>query len=173
MLRTKLQDLIFQFQTWHQDEQGASLVELLVAISISVLVIGVITTSLVQFLLVTDWGKDQLLISNDLQVAATWLGRDALEAASFSPGSGNVYGTLNWDNLDHQYRYSYDSSQNTLVREHLQSGVVQSTQNVARHIAAQGDVTFNLNGHLLTVTITSTSGGESESITLHLALRSH
>jgi len=173
MSKGKLQDFNSHIHSWNQDEQGASLVELLVAISISVLVIGVITTSLVQFLLVTDWGKDQLLISNDLQVAATWLGRDALEAANFSPGSGNVYGTLDWNNLDHQYRYSYDSSQNTLVREHLQSGVVQSTHSVARHITSQGDVAFNLNGHLLTVTITSTSGGESETITLKLALRAH
>lgn len=154
------------------DEKGASLVELLVAISISVMVIGVITTSLVQFLMITDWGRDHLLMSNDLQVASTWLRRDAPEAASFSPGSGNVYGTLSWADNSHQYRYSYNPSQNTLVREHLQGGTVQSTQNIARHIASQGDITFNVSDHLLTVTLTSTHGGESETITLELALRS-
>ena len=75
-------------------ENGTSLVETLVAAAISVIIFGVITTIMVQFLLVTRWGNSQLEISNDIQVVSIWLGRDALEASSFTPGSGNVYGTL-------------------------------------------------------------------------------
>lgn len=153
-------------------ERGTTLVELLVAMSISVLVFGIISTSLVQFFLVTRWGNDQLLITNDLQVASLWLGRDALESASFTPGTGTVYGTLNWDDSTNQYRYSYDSGNGTLVREHLVDSILLSTLQVARHITNQGDVVFSTSGQLLTVSITSTSGDESESVDLSLAMRS-
>jgi hypothetical protein len=152
-------------------EKGATLVEMLVAMSISVLVFGVITTALVQFLLVTRWGNSQLQISSDFQVASLWLGRDTLEAASWTPGSGTVYGTLNWDDSSEQFRYSYSLTDQSLVREHIVNSVVQSTITVARHIANQGDVVFSLNGQLLSVSITSTSGVESETINLQLAMR--
>ena len=154
-----------------KNEKGASLVEMLVAMAISVLVFGVITTALVQFMLVTRWGNSQLQISSDIQIASLWLGRDALEASSFTPGAGTEYGTLNWADSTHQFRYSYDLVDKTLVREHLVSGIVQTTITVSRHIAAQSDVVFSLSGKLLTVSIASTSGDEVESVDINFALR--
>lgn len=153
-------------------ERGTTMVELLVAMSISVLVFGIISTALVQFFLVTRWGNDQLIITNDLQVASLWLGRDALESANFTPGAGVIYGTLNWADSTHQYRYSYNLSDGALVREHFENSILQSTLQVARHITNQGDVVFNSSGQLLTVSITSTSGDESETVDLSLAMRS-
>lgn len=160
------------WKTIYQDETGASLVEMLVAVSISLMIIGVITTSLIQFLLVTGWGNDQLLVTNDLQIPGIWLGRDAVESSTFTPGSGTEYGTLSWEDSSQQFRYSYNPTEGALVREYLQSEVVQSTITVARHIAAQGDVVFSVNDHLLTVSITSTSGNVQETITLEYAMRS-
>jgi len=156
-----------------RSESGATLVELLVAMSISVLVFGIISTSLVQFFLVTRWGNDQLIITNDLQVASLWLGRDALESANFTPGAGVVYGTLNWADSTHQYRYSFNIADDTLIREHFENSILQSTLQVARHITNQGNVVFSTSGQLLTVSITSTSGDESETVNLNLAMRSH
>ncbi|MFN2281627.1 MAG: type II secretion system protein J [Anaerolineales bacterium] len=152
-------------------ERGASLVELLVAIAISVLVFSVLSTALVQFILTTRWGNHQLQVTNDIQVASLWLGRDAPEAASFTPGAGLIYGTLEWADSSHEYRYSYDSVNGALVREHFDGGVLQSTTTVARHIQNQGDVAFSIMGQLLSVSITSTSGGEVESADLDFALR--
>jgi len=154
-------------------ERGTTMVELLVAMSISVLVFGIISTAMVQFFLVTRWGNDQLIITNDLQVASLWLGRDALESANFVPGAGAVYGTLNWADSTNQYRYSYDASDGSLVREHFENSILQSTLQVARHITNQGDVVFSTSSQLLTVSITSTSGDESETVDLSLAMRSH
>ena len=154
-----------------RNEGGATLVEMLVAMAISVLVFGVITTALVQFMLITRWGNNQLQISNDFQVASLWLGRDALESSSFTPGTGVIYGTLKWADDSQQFRYSYDPASKSLKREHLVSGIVQTTLTVARHIEAQTDVTFGLTSKLLTVSITSSSGNEVESTTLKLALR--
>lgn len=155
-----------------QDEFGASLVELLVAIAISVMVFSILSTALVQFVLATRWGNNQLQVTSDIQVASLWLGRDALEAASFTPGAGSEYGTLSWADSSQQYRYLYDSASTSLVREHYDSGALQSTITVARGIQNQGDVTFNISGELLTVSITATAGGESETANLDFALRS-
>jgi len=152
-------------------ERGASLVELLVAIAISLLVFSVLSSALVQFLLTTRWGNNQLQATNDIQVTSLWLGRDAPEAASFTPGAGNVYGTLAWADSSQEYLYSYDSLNGALVREHYDTGVLQSTTTVARHIQDQGDVSFSTSGHLLSVSITSTSGDEIESALLNFALR--
>ena len=154
-----------------QGEKGTSLVELLVAMGISVLVFSILSTALVQFVLTTRWGNNLLQVTNDIQVTSLWLGRDALEAASFSPGSGSVYGTLNWADSSNQHRYSYDSADGALVREHLENSIVQSTLKVARHIENQADVTFNITGELLTISITSTSGAESKSANFDFAFR--
>jgi hypothetical protein len=99
------------------------------------------------------------------------LGRDAPEAASFTPGSGSVYGTLNWADSSTQYRYSYDSIDSSLIREHLENSIVQTSRTIARHIENQSDVIFNNSGDLLTVTITATSGAESKSTILNFAFR--
>ena len=154
-----------------QDQSGASLVELLVAIAITLLVFGILTTALVQFILTTRWGNNQLQATGDIQVASLWLGRDALEAASFMPGTGVEYGTLAWADGSQQYRYLYDSGNTALVREHYDSSVLQSTIIIARDIQNQADVTFSLTGKLLTVTITSTAGGEAVTANLDFALR--
>jgi Tfp pilus assembly protein FimT len=154
-----------------QDEQGATLVELLVAISISVLVFSILSTALVQFILVTRWGNSQLQVTSDIQVASLWLGRAALEAASFTPGAGTEYGTLAWADTSHEYRYLYDVADAALIREHYVSGVLQNTTTVARRIQNQADITFSITGDLLSVTITATSGDESETANLDFALR--
>lgn len=160
-----------------REERGASLVEMLVAVAISVMVIGIITTSVVQFMLVNRWGNDQLLVSSDLQVASLWLGRDGPEARAFTPDTvdPNEYGTFSWVDqnlIQHQHRYYYDPGKGDLVREYLRGGVPQSTLSVARRIAAAGDITFAVSGDLVTVTITSTSGEVSETAEINLALRS-
>ena len=105
---------------FHQGQKGTSLVEMLVVIAISTMVIGIITTSLVQFLLVTNWGNDKLLVTSDLQVAALWLGRDVPEASTFTPDpDSNQYGTFSWldeNGVLHEYTYSYDPSSGDLIR---------------------------------------------------------
>ena len=158
----------------HRDqnrEAGASLVELLVAIGISLLIFTVLSTAMVQFFLITRWGNDQLQVTNDINVAGLWLGRDALESASFTPGAGAVYGTLNWEDSSQQFQYSYDSTNSALLRHHIENGILQSTTTVARHINNQADVSFAASGTMLTVSITSTSGDETESASMNFALR--
>lgn len=175
-------------QNLDHDQKGASLIEMLVAIAISVMVLGIITTSLTQFLLSTRWGNDSLLVSSDLQIASIWLGRDVPEAADFIHGTDPEYGTLSWkdeNEVVHKYTYSYDSTEKDLIREYYQEyyqnedlvSTLISTLSAARRIDKWEDVVFApeepFTGHLLTVFITSTSGDVSETVELNLALRTH
>ncbi|MBS3753806.1 MAG: prepilin-type N-terminal cleavage/methylation domain-containing protein [Anaerolineales bacterium] len=161
---------------FHQGQKGSSLVEMLVVIAISTMVIGIITTSLVQFLLVTNWGNDQLLVTSDLQVAALWLGRDVPEASTFTQDTvdHNQYGFFAWRDhtgVWHEYHYYYNPTKGSLVREYRRDDSTQTTLNVARNIAEADDVNFSPSGDLVTVEIKSTSGDVSKTIELNLAMR--
>jgi hypothetical protein len=161
------------FQLKLRTEQGATLPELLIALVLTAMTAGLVGTAIYQFFVVSNDGNDRMIVLHNLQNASTWLGRDTNESQSFTPGSGDVYGTLTTGDTTVEYRYSYDSTNKALIREHLVSSVVQSTMPVARRIANQNDVSFSINGSLLSVSITTTSvnGSISESTTLKLALR--
>ncbi len=156
-------------------ERGVTIPELMISLVISASVVGLIGTAVYQFFIVSSNGNDRLTVLQSLQNSSVWLGRDVSETQSFSVGSGNVYGTLTTGDPTVEYRYSYDSAEKTLVREHLVSSVVQSTHVVARRIENQGDIVFSISGNLVSVSITVTSdnGAVTESRTLDLAMRVH
>lgn len=156
----------------HRDDRGVSLVELIVTITISTIVLAVIITAIVQFYALTRWGNAQLLLENDFQTANLWLGRDAAEAASFTPGSSLTYGTFHWADGSNQFRYAYDPGTQALTREHLQGGSSVSVITAARHVAAQGDVSFSVSGSLVTVSLTLTEGDVTETRTYYYSMRS-
>ena len=152
-------------------ESGATLVELVLAVSISAVVMTMLGTAVFQFYSISNWGQARLAVLKDLQTAGLWLGRDAQEAAAFVPGAGTVYGTFRWSDSSFEYRYSYSAPDQALVREAIASSIVQSTLLVARHIASQGDVTFSPSGKRVEVTLTATSGSVTASNTLTLTMR--
>ncbi|MFV2044866.1 MAG: type II secretion system protein J, partial [Anaerolineales bacterium] len=152
-------------------ERGFTLPEMLIT---AVLVGGaaaLIATAIYQVFIVAQDGNARLAVLGDMENAAIWIGRDSSESASWSAGSGTVYGTLTTSDPNVQYRYSYDAATSSLVREHLVAGSPVSTLSIARRIANQGDVSFSLAGTLLTVSLTGTSGPTSESATLKLGMR--
>ncbi len=152
-------------------ESGVSIPELLIGMLLMALAAALIGTAVYQFVVASRDGNDRLAALSDIQNATMWFSRDASEAASVSGGSGSVYGYINTSDPTVQYRYSYDSATTSLVRDHLVSGVPQSTVRIARHIANQSDVSFSVNGTLLSMTITATSGGVSESATVSASMR--
>jgi hypothetical protein len=147
----------------------------MISLVIATSVAGLIGTAVFQFFIVSSDGNDRLTVLQSLQNASVWLGRDVSQAQSFTPGTGSVYGTLTSGDPTVEYRYSYDSVNRELIREHLVSSVVQSTQVAARRIANQSDIVFSVNGNLLNVSITATSdnGAVSEISVLDLAMRVH
>ena len=152
-------------------ESGLTIPELLVGMLLLAFAASLIGTAVYQFFVASKDGNDRLAALGDIQNATMWFSRDASEAASVSGGGGSVYGYLNTSDPTVQYRYSYDAPTTSLVREHLVSGVPQSTVRIARHIANQSDVSFSVSGTLLSMSITATSGGVSESATVNATMR--
>ncbi len=174
-MQKRWRDWIGRIQRLIRNERGVTIPELMISLVISASVAGLIGTAVFQFFVVTSEGNDRLTVLQSLQNASVWLGRDSSEASVATGGTGNVYGTLTTGDPTVEYRYSYDAAEKTLVREHLISGVVQSTHVVARRIENQGDIVFSAIGNLITVSITATSdnGAVSETRTLDLAMRVH
>ncbi len=153
------------------DERGFTIPEMLIATVLVASAAGLIATAMYEIFVVARSGNARLAALSDLETAALWIGRDASEAQSFAAGSGTIYGTLTTSTPTIQYRYSYSAANKALVREVLVSGSPTSTVQIARRIAAQGNVAFSVSGSLLTVAITSTVGPTSESTTLKLGMR--
>lgn len=152
-------------------EAGFTIPEMLIGALLATSAAVLIATAIYQFSAASQDGRHRLASLGDLQNAAVWIGRDASEAQSFTPGSGSVYGTLTTSDANRQYRYAYSASETALVREVLVGGSPASTLQVARHIASQEAVAFSASGTLLTVTVESTSGPISESATIKASMR--
>jgi type II secretory pathway pseudopilin PulG len=152
-------------------QAGFTIPEMLIGALLATAAATLIATAIYQLSVASRDGRNRLVALGDVQNAALWIGSDTSEAQSFTAGSGATYGTLTTSDVTVEYRYSYSSSDKSLVREVLVSGNPTNTQQIARNIAAQGDVTFSLSGTLLTVTITSTSATLSESATLNASMR--
>jgi type II secretory pathway pseudopilin PulG len=149
-------------------EAGITLVELLAGLGISVFVLAFVGTAVFQFYKVTGWGNDRMLLAANLQTAQLWLGRDAVQANSFTPGTSPVYGTLSipTGGSPIQIQYSYDTAAHTLVRTDA-----SGSQIVARDIANESDVSFSPSGQQLDVSLTSTRGSLTDTSDLSFALR--
>jgi hypothetical protein len=152
-------------------QAGFTIPEMLIGALLATAAATLIATAIYQLSVASLDGRNRLTALGDVQNAALWIGSDTSEAQSFAAGSGTTYGTLTTSDVTVQYRYSYSSSNKSLVREVLVSGSPTNTQRIARNIAAQGDVTFSLSGTLLTVTIKATSATLSESATLNASMR--
>ena len=147
------------------EDRGITLTEMLVTLFLMSLLLGLLGTAFYQFFTATRWGNDTLTALHDLENAGTWLSGDARQAQSFTPGSSPVYGTF--DGGDSTVQYSYNSENTALVRT-VDGG---SPLTVARHIAQEDHVQFSVDGSLVTITLTSTSGAISRSTTLKINVR--
>jgi len=153
----------------HAGEEGIGLVELLVAMGIMALVIGLVGASLFQFLRTTGRGHDRLAVAHDERDAFYWLNHDAQMAvsalATVSPDSV----TLNW--LDavngDSYQSRYAQADGELVRTFTVNDQT-SARPVARNLdPAPSGFLASKSGDVLTVSIAS-SQGESEEIRTEL-----
>ena len=149
----------------YASEEGVGLVELLVALGITALVIGLIGASLFQFQRTTGRGHDRLAVVHDERDAFYWLNHDAQMAvsalATVSPDSV----TLNW--LDavsgDSYQSRYVQADGELVRTFTVNGQT-SARPVARNLDAAG-FHASKSGDVLTVSIASSQGEAAETRT--------
>jgi hypothetical protein len=156
---------------WKDGEAGMTLVELLAAMGIGALVIGLVAASLTQFLGVTGRGHAKLAVAHDYRDAFNWLNHDAQMAVATlaTAEPGNV--TLNWFDAPSgdSYHVQYQQSGSELVRTETVNGVT-SSRPVARGLAPAG-LTASKSGDVLTVSIVNDLGQEPQTRTELVQMR--
>ncbi|MBI2852602.1 MAG: type II secretion system protein [Chloroflexi bacterium] len=128
-----------------KSQRGMALVELLVAIAITGLIIGLPGTAIYQFFAVTESGSRTLTALHDVQNAASWFALDGQMATSANVSSGLEL-TLS-DNSTIEYELEGSGPLYELRRSAGGSEIV-----LARNVA---DAVFTLDGRVITMTITS------------------
>jgi hypothetical protein len=152
------------------DQSGLTLVELLAGLGVASLIMTFVGAAVFQFFRVVNQGNDRLLLVSDLQPAAAWLGRDAAQSSTFTPGSLPDYGSFTIPNSSGSVliRYSYDSASQALVRTEVASG---DRVLVTHDVTSSSDISFRLLGNILTVHIASHRGDQTYSGDLKFNLR--
>ncbi len=156
---------------WNGGESGMTLIELLAAMGIGALVIGLVAASLTQFLGVTSRGHEKLAVAHDYRDAFNWLNHDAqMAVASLATAAPNNV-TLNWVDATtgDAYQVHYEQSGSDLVRTSTVNGVT-SSRPVARGVEPSG-LTASKSGNVLTVSMTSAEGGQQQTRTETIMMR--
>ena len=144
-------------------QKGFTLIELLVAMAIAAVLLTAIVTIFRTSIHMNSSIDNQTNATNQLKNAFNYIDRDAEEAGSVVPTNTNQFPlTLKWiqNNLDETIIYSISNS-GLLQRYQYQSGVLQSTMNVANYVntnSAQTNCTWDNTNYVLTVNMTVSIG---------------
>jgi hypothetical protein len=140
-----------------------TLLELLIALAIGGVIVGLIGAAASQFLRATSRGHDELAVVHDQRDALSWLNRDAQMAVSSLATVEPDSVTLNWSDpaTGDSYQSHYQQSGSELVRTLTVNGT-PSALPVARDLQ-QGGFSATRDGDLITVHIASSQGQESAS----------
>lgn len=147
-----------------KEQRGMALVELLVAIAIAGLIIGLPGTAIYQFFAVSESGSRTLTALHDVQNAASWFALDGQMATAANISSGLKL-TLP-DNSTITYELEGSGPLYELRRSAGGSEIA-----IARNIS---DAIFTLDGRVITMTVTSSPvnrWGVSETRTYKIYLR--
>jgi prepilin-type N-terminal cleavage/methylation domain-containing protein len=142
-------------------QAGMTLVEMILAITITGVIVVALGTAIYQILTISAYGNDEFTALHEMQHAAYWFNKDGQEAKAATGGSQLAL------TLSDNTTVTYSLAGTDLIRN---ANGQQIT--LARNITS---VTFLVNGQLLTMYITATpSGGSgvSENGTYMVHLRS-
>jgi len=122
-----------------KNQKGMTLVELIIAVSITGIIIAFIGTAVYQIVTVSAYGNDHLSAQHELQNAASWFHFDIQGAVTATGGSQLTL------MLSNNSTVTYTLATGSLLRT---AGSAQNT--VARNISS---VAFSVSGHLATMSL--------------------
>lgn len=126
-------------------ERGFTLVELIIAIAVTGLIVGVLGTATFQIVNVTDYGRNKLVAAHELQNVAHWVGRDVQMADNATGGSELVL------TLSDNSSITYTVHSTALLRT-----AGGSPMTLAQNITGAN---FSVANRMVTMTITSSPAG--------------
>ena len=138
----------------HSEKKGFTLIEVLVAVSVASLIIGVLGSVTFQFTRTTERGSGQFVALHDVQNVGHWINMDGKRAQSTNLIDGGLpvqSMILIWDEDGANHTCSYSLSGSDLKRT-----CDGNTTTIARHITQVG---FSVSQRLLTANITSQPEG--------------
>ena len=138
-------------------QRGFTLIEILIAVTVSTMLMGALGSVFVQLLVVPKQQSDQLAAVNDLRLALDFIQYDGVQATGFTDQTDPYYGYFLWQNYssgdNYKITYRYDNSR--LMRDEAINGTQQSSLAIAFHVADYESITFANSGNkTLTVTMT-------------------
>ena len=129
-------------------ERGFTLVELLITIAITGLIAGVVGASVQNIVTITDYGNDELIVTDELQQASHWFTVDG-QSANAASIDGKLTFTLPDDST---IVYS-------LVGTELRRTTTASEMVLARNVAG---CEFSLQNRIVSMTIGSSIEGRGD-----------
>ena len=168
-------------------KRGFTLLELTVAIFVTVLLMPAIVAAFIIFMTIPAQQGDELTAIHSVRTEADWITLDGMMAREFSPGSGLVYGTFYWEDYtveptDH-YEVEYRYEDGILIRDEtvkylLANGTWKTHpmnypegMAIARHMGNSSDVEFFGNVSPLEVHLNAVRGDQEKELTIQVKSR--
>jgi len=160
-------------------QRGFTLIEILIAVTVSTMLMGALGSVFVQLLVVPKQQSDQLAAVNDLRLALDFIQYDGVQATGFTEQTDPYYGYFLWHDYssedNYKITYRYDNSR--LMRDEAINGTQQSSLAIAFHVADYESITFANSGNntvtvTMTISITTVMGKDIvETDTRHIDMR--
>lgn len=154
--------MIFQKLKWlNRKQRGFSLVELLIAISITGAIVGVTGGAIFQVLSINASSKAHMIAIKQVEQAVYWVVHDAQMAQTLSPYGGSSFLTLTWvewDNTTHTVIYDIVGDE---FKRSYSDGGTPTESVIAEYINNDPAMTncAYTTGGVLTFKVTATVGG--------------
>ena len=156
--------IFHRLKSIHKNQKGFTLIELIVAIAITALIIGVIVMSIFQVFIVNALSSNHMLAVRQVQNAGYWINHD-VQMAQQEPVIVNSGGVLEsifltwegWDSTLHEVTYTLEDTE--LKRSYWNDTGETSEILVAQYINPDSAKTkCDFTGGVLTLTVTAAVG---------------
>lgn len=161
-------------------KRGFTLIEILIAVTITSMIMGSMGGFFYQLLVVPKQQSDQLAAVNDLRIALDFIHYDGVQATSFTKQTDpNYYGYFLWQDYSSEdnYKITYRYEDSRLMRDVSINGTPQSSLAIAFHVADYEHITFVNSGNnavnvTMTISMTTVIGKEIlQTETRHIDMR--